>query len=166
MIPTPTQHHDSKSNLLEAAQAVLKDRQEKASAEREARMHPAVRRRVGVFALLGLAGLLLLILQPDWLGGPKAPPAEQPEVAVASLRLAMLRERQRIVDFAKRSGRLPATLSEVGSDVPGLGYEPDTGQQFKLIAQAGDSLIILYSQDSMSAFLGKSLSTIKNRGRQ
>lgn len=156
---------DSKTNLLEAAQAVMRDREEKVAAERDARMHPQVRRRLSLMTLIGSVGFVLVILQPSWLAGPTKPPPETPAVAEASLRLGMLRDRQRILDFVRTNGRLPATLAEVGTDVPGLGYEPGDGQTFKLFAQSGDSLVLLYSTDSMQTFLGNSLQAIKNRGR-
>ena len=157
--------HDSKTDLLEAAKAVVKERNEKAEQAAARRMQPEVRKRVGVLTLVGLAGLLLIVLQPVWLIGPKALPPESPAIVEASVRLAMLREQQRVVDFLKRNGRLPATLSEAGVNVPGLGYEALPQQEFRLFAQAGDSLLVLRSSDSMTLFLGNSLREIKNRGR-
>lgn len=162
---TPTAHdsrRDSKTDLLEAARAVVKDRNEKVAA---ARLQPAVRKRVSFLTLLSLAGLLLILVQPSWLAGPKATPAESPAIREASLRLSMLRERQRVTDFAKRTGRLPTSLAEAGSSAPGLGYEELAEQQFRLFGQAGDSLLVLRSTDSMAHFLGNSLREIKNRGR-
>lgn len=153
---------DSKTDLLEAARAVVKERNEKVAA---AHLQPAVRKRVSVLTLLSLAGLLLVLLRPSWLAGPKAPPPESPAIREASVRLSMLRERQRVTDFAKQNGRLPISLAEAGSTAPGLGYEALPGQQFRLFAQAGDSLLVLRSSDSMPQFLGNSLKEIKNRGR-
>ena len=153
---------DSKTNLLEAARAVVQDRNEKVAA---ARMQPAVRKRVSFLSLLSLAGLLLILVRPSWLAGPKAPPPESPAIREASVRLSMLRERQRVADFAKQTGRLPASLAEAGSTAPGLGYEALPDQQFRIFAQAGDSLLVLRSTDLMSHFLGNSLREIKNRGR-
>ena len=156
---------DSKTSLLEAAQAVVKDREERSAAERDARMHPKVRRRLSVMTLVGSLGFLLVVLQPSWLAGPTKPPPETPAIAAASIRLVMLRERQRILDFIRTTGRLPATLAEAGSDVPGLGYEPGESQTFKLFAESGDSVVLLLSTDSMQTFLGNSLQVIKNRGK-
>jgi hypothetical protein len=156
---------DSKTDLLEAAKAVVKERNQKAEQAAARRMHPEVRRRVSVLSLLGLAGLLLIVLQPSWLTGPKALPPESPAIVEASVRLAMLREQQRVVDFLKQNGRLPATLAEAGVTVPGLGYQALPQQEFRLFAQAGDSLLVLRSSDSVTLFLGNSLKEIKNRGR-
>lgn len=163
-LSTPAER-DSKTDLLEAAKAVVKERNEKAEQAAARRMQPEVRKRVGVLSLLGLAGLLVIVLQPSWLTGPKAIPPETPAIVEASVRLAMLREQQRVVDFLKRTGRLPATLSEAGVTVPGLGYEALPQHEFRLFAQAGDSLLVLRSSDSMTLFLGNSLREIKNRGR-
>ena len=165
MTPLTPASHDSKTDLLEAARAVVKERNEKAEQAAARRMQPEVRKRVGVLSVLGLAGLLVIVLQPSWLNGPKALPPESPAIVEASVRLAMLREQQRVVDFLKRTGRLPATLSEAGVTVPGLGYEALPQQEFRLFAQAGDSLLVLRSSDSMTLFLGNSLREIKNRGR-
>ncbi|HEX7025078.1 MAG TPA: hypothetical protein VF187_09710 [Gemmatimonadales bacterium] len=161
----PGPGRDSKTDLLEAAQAVMKDREEKAAANARSRMRPEVRRRVSILTLIGALGALLVVLQPIWLAGPTSVPPESPAVTDASVRLGMLRERQRIIEFARVHGRLPATLSEAGSKTPGLGYEPGEGQTFKLFAQSGDSLLLLHSTDSMSTFLGNSLQALKNRGR-
>lgn len=157
--------HDSKTDLLEAARAVVKDRHDKAEQIGAARMHPGVRQRVGFLSLLSLVGLLLLLVRPAWLAGPKAPPAESPAIVEASLRLSMLRERQRVADFARQNGRLPTSLAEAGSTAPGIGYEALPAQHFRLFAQAGESLLVLRSTDAMSHFLGNSLREIKNRGQ-
>lgn len=167
-LSTPAAHdskRDSKSDLLEAARAVVKERNEKAEQAAARRMQPEVRKRVGVLTLLGLAGLLVIVLQPSWLTGPKGLPPESPAIVDASVRLAMLREQQRVMDFLKRHGRLPANLSEAGVTLAGLGYEVLPQQEFRLFAQAGDSLLVLRSSDSMTLFLGNSLKEIKNRGR-
>lgn len=166
MIRTSTSPaHDSKTDLLEAARAVVKARHERAEQDGATRMHPEVRQRVGFLSLLSLLGLLLLLVRPAWLAGPKAPPAESPVIVQASLRLSMLRERQRVADFAKQNGRLPTSLAEAGGTAPGIGYEALPERDFRLFAQAGDSLLVLRSTDSMSHFLGNSLREIKNRGR-
>lgn len=157
--------HDSKTDLLEAARAVVKDGQSKADQQAAARMHPAVRKRVSILTLLGLAGMLLVVVRPNWLAGPQGLPAQSPAIVEASLRLSLLRERQRVSDFTRQWGRLPSSLAEAGSVAPGIGYEALPEQHFRLFAQAGDSLLVLRSTDSMSHFLGNSLREIKNRGR-
>ena len=159
---TPTAR-DSKTDLLEAAREVVKDRHEKQVAA--GKLQPAARKRVSFLMLLAAIGLALLVLQPAWLVGPKTLPPESPAIVEASLRLSLLRERQRVSDFLKQNGRLPTSLAEAGSIAPGIGFEALPQQDFRLFAQAGDSLLVLRSSDSMSHFLGNSLKEIKNRGR-
>ena len=83
--------HDSKTDLLEAAKAVVKERTEKAEQAAARRMQPEVRKRVSVLGLLGLVGLLVIVLQPAWLAGPKSLPPESPAIVEASVRLSLLR---------------------------------------------------------------------------
>jgi hypothetical protein len=164
MTNTPTR--DSKADLLDAAQAAIRDREEKAAeAAVAARLVPR-ERRIGILVLVAVAGSALLILQPTWLAGPKAPPPETPPVAAASLRLTLLRQRDYILDFHRARGRLPATLAEAGDSMPGVQYERTSDGGFRLTASAGDSVIVLRSGDSTATFLGRSIGIIRNRGQQ
>ena len=161
----PETKRDSKTNLLEAAKAVVQDRHERASQVRKDGMHPGVRQRVSALLLLSATGVLLLILRPSWLAGPDSLPVETPAIAEASIKLAMARERDRVTAFLKQNGRLPANLAEAGINAPGIGYEVLEGGAFRLYAQGKDSLLVLGSADSMTLFLGASLRDLKNRGR-
>lgn len=166
MIDEPGPLRDSKSNLLEAARAAVKDREEKAVADVVAARSVPRRRRMGLMGTIGIAGLVLLLLQPAWLAGPGAPPPETAPIATASLRLTLLRERQRVVDYNRRHGRLPETLADAGGSLPDIRYERTGVGEFRLVGQAGDSSVVLLSSDSMRTFLGSSLTIIKNRGPQ
>lgn len=157
---------DSKSDLLEAARAAIRDREEKAAEAAVASRNQPRRRRMGVLAVIGIVGIVLLLVQPAWLVGPKNMPTEPPPVAAASLRLALLRQRKQVLEYAKAQGHLPEYLSESGDSVPGARYERTGDQAFRLSARAGDSLIVLQSSDSASVFLGSSIATIRNRGQQ
>ena len=162
----PTPKHDSKTDLLEAARAVVQDRKVRADQERRAAaMQPQVKKRVSVLLLLSLIGVLLLVLQPAWLAGPTEAPPETPVIQEASLRLSMVRERDHVAAFIRQHGRLPSDLAEAGVSMAGLGYEALPGGAFRLFAQGKDSLLVLGSADSMSTFLGNSLRDLKNRGR-
>jgi hypothetical protein len=163
---SPPPIRDSKSNLYEAAVAAVKDRKEKAAAEARG-PQPKSSAGTWVFALIGAAGLVILMLQPAWLVGPKSVPQEPPTIVAASIRLTLIRERERVFDFANRRGRLPTDLSEAGggTGLPDILYERTGGDSFRLSAPAGDSIIVLRSNDSMALFLGTSLKEIKNRGR-
>ena len=164
--PRPEPGRDSKSDLLQAAQAAVKDRGEAAVAAAAAANTPAGRkRRLGTLAVLGVIGAVLLIIQPEWLVGPAAPPPETPAVATASLRLTLLRERDRVFAFQKRFGRLPATLGDAGVLTPGIAFQRAGSAEFTLQARLGDSLLVLSAADSGAAFLGRSLQIIRRRGR-
>ena len=157
---------DTKTNLYEAAVAAMRDVNETKAAAASLARRPErpVAWRLALL-LLGLVGALLLLLQPAWLAGPAAPPPESPAVAAASLRLGLLRERQRVFDYAQVHGRLPTTLGEAGSTRSDLHYQLSGVGTFTLSGSAGDSLILLRSTDSMKAFLGGGLQAIKNRGQ-
>jgi hypothetical protein len=142
--------HDSKTNLLEARQAVIQDQEEKLDAERIARMSATGRRRrIGMLGTLGIAGLILLILQPTWLAGPKVVSAEPPSIAAASMRLTLLRERDRVRAYLEQHGRLPASIAEAGGAVTGISLRALPEGGFTLVGETTDSIITLHSSDSV-----------------
>jgi hypothetical protein len=158
---------DSKTSLFEAAQAAIQDQESKLDAERLARMAATGRRRrIGVMGMLGLVGAVLLIVQPEWLAGPKELPAETPPIAAASMRISLLRERDRVRDYVQRNGRLPATLAQAGGIAPGISLSGLSDGSFTLVGETADSIITLQSGDSVVAFLGESLRIVRNRGRE
>ena len=163
---SPGPRRDTKSSLYEAALAAVQDRAEQAKARASRPSRP--RRRfplVRIMLVIGATGLVLLVLRPGWLAGPRALHTESPGVAAASLRLTLLHERGLVQEYARRVGRLPASLEEAGSTSTGLDYRR-SGEGFTLAGHAGDSLIMLHSTDSMATFLGGSLTRLKNRGRE
>lgn len=164
----PEPIRDTKSSLYEAAVAAVKEREQAQVARAGMRQQWPERRHRwrAVLVLVGLTGAVLLFLRPDWLAGPEGIPREPPEIAAASLRLALLRERSRVVSFERSHAHLPATLGEAGSDRSDLGYQSLGPDAFRLWGSAGDSLITLRSSDSSETFLGTSLRLLKNRGRQ
>ncbi len=156
---------DSKSSLYEAALEVVKSSEQAAT---QLVSKPPARRRgwLMVLLLLALVGALLLLLRPVWLAGPQAPPPESPGIAAASLRLELLRERQRVFTFTRQHGHLPATLTETGSLGADIQYQATGPDGFLLSGRVGDSLITLRSTDPLPTFLGESLRRFKNRGTQ
>jgi hypothetical protein len=154
---------DSKQTLYEAARTAIDDRAAKDAAARMARTARSHPLRLGLFVILVVAGGLLLMLRPAWLVGPEIVPPEPPAVAVASARLTLLRERGRVLEFAGHHGRLPATLEEAGSSDGDVAYTPLLDARFSLALQVGDSLIVLYSSDSLKTFLGESIRTLTKR---
>jgi len=159
--------HDSKTNLFEAAQAAIQDQESKLDAERASRMAATGRRRrIGVLGVVSVVGAVLLIVQPEWLAGPKALPAETPPLAAASMRLTLVRERDRVRDYVQRTGRLPGSLAEAGGSAPSVTLTPLADGNFTLVGETTDSIITLHSGDATVAFLGESLRTVRNRGRE
>lgn len=158
---------DSKTDLLEAARAAVKDSEAKAAeAAVSSRSVPRRRLRLGVLGVIGVAGLVLLIVQPVWLVGPATAPPDPIPVAAAGLRIALIRQRQQVFDYARTHGKLPASLEEAGDTLPGVSYRRRGDSAFTLIGSAGDSVVVLLSSDSQAVFLGNSLRVIKNRGGQ
>ena len=158
---------DSKSDLLEAARAAVKDRGEKAAELAVATSSiPPRWWRIGVLLATGVAGLVLLLLQPGWLVGPTAVPPDPTRVAVAGLRVALIRQQQLVFNYARAHGRLPLLLGEAGDTIPGVSYNCHGDSAFTLTGSSGDSIVVLQSSDSQAVFLGKSLRIIKNRGAQ
>lgn len=157
---------DSKSSLFNAAREVVKANEE--AAFQSAQAKPPAQSHAGllVLLLLALAAAALLLLRPVWLAGPAAIPPEPPGIAAASLRLELLRERQRIFVYSNQYGRLPANLTEAGVAVNGIQYQASGSVQFSLSGRVGDSLITLHSTDSLSTFLGESLRRFKDRGAE
>lgn len=117
--------------------------------------------------MASIAGMLATvavtaIVRPDWVF-PAGLGAETPELSEASLRLAMVRERQRIEAFQRREGRLPATLAEAGGHGGGLRYTPREDGTYAIEATLGRAQIVLASNHSVQAFLGNSLQVILSR---
>ena len=156
---------DTKTNLYEAAVAAMRDVNEANAATRRAATTERAPAWRLVMLTVGLIGALLLLLQPAWLAGPVSLPQESAAVSSASLRLSLLRERQRVFDYSQAHGRLPTTLNEAGSARTDLHYQLVGAGDFTISGSAGDSLVTLRSTDSMKLFLGGSLHAIKYRGQ-
>lgn len=157
---------DSKSDLLDAARAAVKDSEAKAAELAVASRSVPRRRRLGVLGTIGVAGLVLLAVQPVWLAGPRTVPPDPPPVAAAGLRVTLLKQRQLVFDYARTHGRLPISLAEAGDSLPGLHYNRGRDSTFTLTGSAGDSVVVLLSSDSQAVFLGNSLKILRNRGGQ
>jgi hypothetical protein len=160
----PSAEHQKRA-LLDAAHAAVADAHAKAAL-------PKRRDAIRVFRTVMIAGSLvvtgfgvyLLAARPAWFITPP-PPAPPVEVQEASLRLTLVREANRVREFRDKNGRLPATLSETGSPVAGLGYERRGDSLFVLRAPFGAGTVEFLSTDSVSTFLGRSLGVIAVRSR-
>lgn len=115
----------------------------------------------GFFVLmLALGGVALA--SPSWIM-PSDIAGETPEIGEAGLRLAIVRERQRIEAFSQRTGRLPLTLAEAGSASEDIRYTTQGDGTYLLEADVGRSYVRLASNGSVEAFLGNSLQVILSR---
>src|ERR1044071_9007690 len=156
---------DSKAVLMDAARTAIREQTDKdieGKVTRGARAHPV---RTAIMLLIVLVGAVLLVVRPVWLVGPSGLAPEPPAIAAASVRLTLLRERQRVLDFAKTHGRLPGSLADAGSNLTDIAYTPQDSTRFHLSAFSGDSLIILRSDEGTSSFLGSSLKVLTGRAK-
>jgi hypothetical protein len=105
----------------------------------------------------------VLVLQPEWLY-PAPPPEESPALTDASLRLAMVRERQRVEAFVELNGVLPTSMAEAGGTLAGLVLVPEGGSRYTLRHSGVGQVLELRSTESLEGFLGNSLQVILTRG--
>jgi hypothetical protein len=161
--PEPTLR-ESKSALLEAAQAAV--------AEQRAKRHDpsgylppfGTGRQVfrGLLAMVAMVGGFLLLAQPPWLAGPKLP-LESSAVKAASATLALVEAVSHIRAFRDVRGRLPRALAEAGIRTSDIHYEPQGQDQFLVRLQAGDSAIVVRSTDSLKPLVVKAILTLQRR---
>lgn len=150
---------ESRSALLEAAQAAV--------AEQRSHRHrgppaPSLRRRVfrALLALIVIGGGVLLVRRPAWLAGPRLPP-ETPAVRAATARLALVDAVSHVQAFRAATGRLPRALAEAGIRATHIGYEARGGDRFVVRLQAGDSLIVIRSDDSLEGPVAEALRVLR-----
>ncbi|MDZ4674416.1 MAG: hypothetical protein SGI84_08175 [Gemmatimonadota bacterium] len=150
-----------KHDLLAAAEAAVADR----SMVRKAGRRPpgaCSRMILSSMTLIALLGTYVSVIRPEWIF-TATPVAESPHLLEASLRLALVRERQRVEEFTKRNGRLPATLAEAGGTLTGAHLTAGAGRSFMVSAPMGAGVIELHSTDPLEAFLGNSIQAIISR---
>jgi hypothetical protein len=141
-----------------AVDAVMRGEEEK-SAKREAQenrhKHPAPLRLV-------LLCTLLLFNAYTWFGHPEwlefhAPSRPSLDYYEGSWKLAVYLQRQRIEEYRKVKGRLPASAQQAGPTVKGVQYTPLEMRTYQLAAGDGAKQFVYRSTDSLSAQLGRSL---------
>ena len=160
----PTQ----KQALLEAFDTVLKKQAE----DREAELRDAEARRRGrsgirpaIWASALLVGVLCTYLymeRPDWLF-PTATPHESVAVTEASLRIGMANVAQHVERYRQRTGRLPRTLLDAGTQAEGIAYEPLDSAGWRLVGSYAGLELTLVSQEPLDKFIGKSFDLISRR---
>ena len=118
----------------------------------------------GLVLVAALAGWLFGT-RPEWVFTPPLA-AESAEVTVASMRLSLVRERQRVERYRAQNGRLPSTLAEAGSTMRNIDIAASPDGSYLLRAVEGETALELHSSESIEGFLGNSIQVILNARRQ
>lgn len=157
-----------KQALLEAFDSVLKKQAEEREAEqRRAEALRRVRVRPSVWGLAVFALFLctyLYIERPEWLYPASAPP-ETVEISEASLRIGMANVAQHVERYRQRTGKLPATLLEAGTQMDGIAYQALDSADWRLVGSHAGLELTLASREPLARFLGNSFEVISRRPR-
>ena len=157
-----------KQALLEAFDSVLKKQAEEREAEQqeaEARRRSRNRVRPTVWASAVLVLFLcayLYVERPEWLFPASAPP-ESVAVKEASLRIGMANVAQHVERYRQRTGKLPLTLLEAGTQAEGITYQPLDSTGWRLIGSHAGVELTLASREPLINFLGNSFEVISRR---
>ena len=157
--PRPSSASERKKLIEEYEQAKRSEAQrlttEQADALRRKRiMRPAI---MGVVLVVAL---YLAFSPPAWLQPPAAPVPTAAE-REAGIRFAVFLQAQQVEHFRATRGRLPGSLAEAGSPLPGIRYHILTGTSYELQSET-DRAIRYTSSDSLHAFLGGSMAHLGN----
>ncbi len=159
-----------KQALLEAFDSVLKKQAEDREAEQRAvaarrRSRGRVRPTVWGSAVLALfLCAYLYVERPEWLF-PAAAPPESVAIQEASLRIGMANVAQHVERYRQRSGRLPGTLLDAGTQVEGIAYLALDSAEWRLVGSHAGIELTLASRDPLPRFLGNSFEVISRRSR-
>jgi hypothetical protein len=159
-----------KQALLEAFDSVLKQQAEDREAqqrEEAARRRNRKRVRPTIWAAAVLALFLcayLYIERPEWVFPASAPP-ESVAIQEASLRIGMANVAQHVERYRQRTGRLPGTLLEAGTQAEGMTYQPLDSTNWRLVGSHRGIELTLASREPLPKFLGNSFEVISRRPR-
>lgn len=132
---------------------VLRDQEAKSMAWRASERGGASRGRIATALVLCLAALYVWLGSPTWLD-PPPPPEVEPAHEEAALRLAVVLQAQRVLDFRAAQGRLPDVLWETGEPLPGLGYRRIDARTFELTGTGVQRRVVFSTRDSLGTFAG------------
>lgn len=149
----PSTASESKKLVAEYQQNLKTAKEQSETARTE-----SVRRRRTLRTLI-MGGIILVLVYlafspPAWLS-PPPPPMPTVEERVASDRLAIFLQAQRVEGYRSSTGRLPSTLGEAGEAIPGIGYEV-LGDGVYALTSLRDTSVRYTSRDSLHGFLGQS----------
>jgi hypothetical protein len=159
-----------KQALLEAFDSVLKHQAENREAQlrdeaARRRSRSRIRPMVSASAVLALfLCAYLYIERPEWLFPASVPP-ESVAIQEASLRIGMANVAQHVERYRQRTGKLPGTLLEAGTQVEGITYQPLDSIDWRLVGSHGRIELILASREPLPKFLGNSFEVISRRPR-
>jgi hypothetical protein len=97
--------------------------------------------------------------RPTWIWGAQVDPSQVTATHDADMRFAMFLLAQRIFEYRREFGTVPATLADLGDKVDSVQYVPLTDTSFSLRYESSRP-IILYSTESMDAFLRNALNVV------
>jgi hypothetical protein len=97
--------------------------------------------------------------RPAWIWGPQVDPIATTATHDADLRFAMFLLAQRIFEYQRQFGTVPASLADVGDKIDSVKYVPLTDTSFSLRYEAPRP-IIYYSTESVAAFLGNAVDVV------
>ena len=154
----------SKTALLEAAQAAIHDQKARSDAPTRPFLAASPGRNVfrGLLVILTLASGTVLIVQPAWLVTPKPAP-ETPAIQAASATLVLVDAVSRIKSFAEATGRLPARLKEAGVVNPAISLRPIEGTEFEVSLAAAGATMSLKSTDALKPLVAGAIKTLQGR---
>lgn len=159
----PADASPEKQALLEAFDHVLKTDAERRATEAVPAAPPRTRlvSPLVVVALLVLAalGATIAATRPPWLGFPDTY-VEAPVVQDASLRLAMYQARQRVEQYRRGRGTLPATLAEAGVTDPSLRMTVVSGSLYVIEGGSDSMRLALRSDEPVRPFLGDAFEVV------
>ena len=159
-----------KQALLDAFESVLKKQAEDHAAEQRqeaSRRRSRHRVRPAVWTSAALALFLctyLYVERPDWLF-PASVAAESLALQDASLRIGMANTVQHLERHRQRTGKLPRTLAEAGTQPEGITYQPLDSTEWRLTGTHGGLELTLASDEPLATFLGSSFEMISRRAR-
>jgi hypothetical protein len=97
--------------------------------------------------------------RPQWIWGPQTDPDVASVEHDADMRFAMYLLAQRVVEYRREFGAVPASLASVGDGLPGVRYQALSDTSFELQYERSNPMI-LHSWDSMDDFLRNSLDVV------
>jgi hypothetical protein len=161
--PPPSPNSPDRRALVKAFQDVVRTEREKQTQSSRSEVTPARRSFQRGMMLLAVVLAAILLSRPSWLFS--SAPQESPALREASLRVSMYVAIQRLERFRSDSGRLPASLQELGTDTTGLRYQTTAGGY--ALTGTNNGLSLTYQSGTPpKEFLGDSYRQVTQRRKR